>query len=67
MRLGYPTILVVPDLVCCWQSESGKARRRLMRPGWGGGLVVVRGRESRPHGEGVQRDRSRQALIGDHW
>ena len=26
---------------------GGKARRRLMLPGWGGGPVVVRGRESR--------------------
>src|SRR5450759_3434963 len=37
---------------------GGKARRRLMPPGWGGGPVVVRGRESRSHGEGVQRVRS---------
>ena len=34
---------------------GGKARRRLMLPGWGGGPVVVRDRESRSHGEGVQR------------
>ena len=39
--------------------RSGKARRRLMARGWGGVLVVVRGRESRPHGEGGQRVRSR--------
>ena len=37
---------------------GGKARRRLMPPGWGGGPVVVRDRESRSHGEGVQRVRS---------
>ena len=43
---------------------GGKARRRLMPPGWGGGPVVVRGRESRPHGEGVQRVRSVQADRG---
>ena len=42
------------------QLAGGKARRRLMPPGWGGGPVVVRGRESRPHGEGVQRVRSDQ-------
>jgi hypothetical protein len=43
---------------------GGKARRRLMLPGWGGGPVVVRGRESRSHGEGVQRVRSNQADRG---
>jgi hypothetical protein len=31
----------------------GQARRPLWPPGRGGGPVVVRGRESRPHGEGV--------------
>jgi hypothetical protein len=34
---------------------GGQARCRLMASGWGGVLVVVRGRESRPHGEGAQR------------
>jgi hypothetical protein len=38
--------------------EEGKARRRPMAAGWGGAPVVVRGRESRPHGEGGQRVRS---------
>ena len=33
----------------------GQARCRLLAPGWGGAFVVVRGRESRPHGEGRQR------------
>ena len=37
------------------QCGGGQARCRLMTPGWGGVLVVVRGRESRPHGEGAQR------------
>ena len=41
------------------QGGDGQARRRLMSPGWDGVLVVVRGRESRPHGEGGQRVRSR--------
>jgi len=41
---------------CWWQ--SGKARCRPMRVGRGGVRVVVRGRESRPHGEGGQQDRS---------
>lgn len=39
-----------------WQ--SGKARCRLMGVGRVGVRVVVRGRESRPHGEGGQQDRS---------
>ena len=43
---------------------GGKARRRLMLPGWGGGPVVVRGRESRSDGEGVQRVRSNEADRG---
>ncbi len=40
------------------QGGDGQARRRLLAPGGGGGSVVVRGRESRPHGEGTQRVRS---------
>jgi hypothetical protein len=36
------------------RSPLGKARRQLMPVWWGGGSVVVRGRESRLHGEGVQ-------------
>ena len=40
---------------------GGQAHRRLMVPGRGGGSVVVRGRESRPHGEGTQRVRNRSA------
>ena len=46
---------------------GGKARRRLMLPRWGGGPVVVRGRESRSHGEGVQRVRSNQSSSGARW
>jgi hypothetical protein len=46
---------------------GGKARRQLMLSGWGGGPVVVRGRESRLHGEGVQRDRSLHAEQGGRW
>jgi hypothetical protein len=34
---------------------GGQARCRLLALGWGGAFVVVRGRESRPHGEGRQR------------
>jgi hypothetical protein len=46
---------------------AGKARRRLMLSGRGGGAVVVRGRESRPHGEGLQRDRGIDAERGGRW
>jgi hypothetical protein len=45
---------------------SGQARRRLMPTGWGGEPVVVRGRESRSHGEGAQCLRSSDAKRGDH-
>lgn len=57
------TILAVPSLASGLLA-GGKARRRLMPPGWGGGPVVVRGRESRLHGEGVQRVRSIDAERG---
>jgi hypothetical protein len=66
-RVNVGTIPVAPDLVRSQRTESGKARRRLTRPGWGGGPVVVRGRESRSHGEGVQRDRGINAETGDRW
>jgi hypothetical protein len=53
---------------------GGKARRRLMPPGWDGGLVVVAGvttghggRESRPQGKGVQQVRSSQTRRGGRW
>jgi len=46
---------------------GGQARRRLTASGWGGALVVVRGRESRPHGEGPQRDRGINADRGVRW
>ena len=66
-RVNVGTIPVAPDLVRCQRAEPGKARRRLTRSGWGGGPVVVRGRESRSHGEGVQRDRGIQATAGVRW
>jgi hypothetical protein len=46
---------------------GGKTRRRLMPPRWDGGPVVVRDRESRSHGEGVQRVRSIGADRGGRW
>ena len=57
-RGNRPRSLPVP--VC--QAEVGsKVRRRLMAVGWDGGLVVVRGRESRSHGEGDQQIRRKDA------
>jgi hypothetical protein len=47
----------------CWW-RPGKARCRLMGAGRGGVRVVVRGRESRPHGEGGQQDRSVRSRSG---
>jgi hypothetical protein len=50
------------------QVRSGKARRLLMTRGRGGGSVVVRGRESRPHGEGTQRVRNAgNGMSGGRW
>ena len=65
-RVNVGTIPAVPSPTSN-QLAGGKARRRLMPPGWDGGPVVVRGRESRLHGEGVQRDRSIHAEHGVRW
>jgi hypothetical protein len=47
--------------------EDGQARCRLMA-GWGGAPVVVRGRESRPHGKGGQRVLQQgNATSGGRW
>ncbi len=43
---------------------GGKVRCRPMPPGWGVGPVLVRVRESRSHGEGVQRVRGIAAARG---
>ena len=48
------SVMVLPDPPPSW--GGGKARRQLMAPWRGGVLVVVRGRESRLHGEGGQPD-----------
>jgi hypothetical protein len=58
------TVSTVPSPAC---GLGGKARRRLMLSRWGGGPVLVRGRESRSHGEGVQWDRSKRASTGGRW
>ena len=65
-RMNVGTIPTVPSPASS-QLVGGKVRRRLMLSGWGGGPVVVRARESRVHGEGVQRVRSRQAECGGRW
>ena len=67
------TILVVPSRPASGWPE-GKARCRLMLPGWGGGSVVVAGvtsclggRESRLQGEGIQRVRDDLSSCGGRW
>ena len=62
-RVNVGTISAVPSPVSSLL-VGGKTRRQLMLPGWGGGPVVVRGRESRSHGEGVQRVRGINAERG---
>jgi len=49
------------------QLVGGKTCRRSMPLGWDGGPVVVRARESRAHGEGVQRVRSINVERGGRW
>ncbi len=44
--------------------RPGKARCLLMRAGRDGAVVVLRGRESRPHGEGRQQDRGLRSCSG---
>jgi hypothetical protein len=65
-RVNVGTISLVPPRQSS-RLEGGKARRRLMLAGWDGGPVVVRGRESRSHGEGVQRVRSQGVERGGRW
>ena len=66
LRVNVGTIPTVP-VPASSLLAGGKARRRSTLPGWDGGPVVVRGRESRSHGEGVQRDRSICAERGGRW
>jgi hypothetical protein len=61
------TIPLVPDSSGNQPGDLGKARCRLMPEGWDGGPVVVRGRESRPHGKGAQCVRSDVIDRGDRW
>jgi hypothetical protein len=43
---------------------GGQVQRPLLAPGRGGAAVVLRGRESRPHGEGRQRDKQQRCGRG---
>jgi len=65
-RVNVGTISSVPILTSS-SLVNGKVHRRPMLTRWGGGPVVVRGRESRPHGEGVQHVRSFEAEQGGRW
>ncbi len=64
------TTAMVPSPVSSLLS-GGKVRRRPMSSRWGGGPVVVRGRESRSHdeshGEGAQRVRGINVFVGVRW
>lgn len=60
------TVLVAPHPLA-FGLVGGKARRRLMPLGRGGGPVVVRAGESPAHGEGVQRVRGMDAKREDRW
>jgi hypothetical protein len=62
-RVNVGTTSTVPPR-CPAGVVGGNARRQRMLSGWDGGPVVVRARESRAHGEGVQRDRSINADRG---
>ena len=65
-RVNVGTIPLVPPRGPS-RMAGGKTCRRLMPVGWGGGSVVVRARESRVHGEGVQCARSIDAERGGRW
>lgn len=65
-RVNVGTIPLVPSRFPLRRTD-GKTCRRSMPAGWGGGPVVVRARESRVHGEGVQCVRSIDADRGGRW
>ena len=66
-RMNVGTILLVPDCAGGQPARFGKARCWLVPAGWDGGPVVVRARESRVHGEGVQCVRSTMTDRGVRW
>jgi hypothetical protein len=65
-RVNVGTISSVPDPASILL-VGGNARRQPTLAGWDGGPVVVRARESRAHGEGVQCDRSIHVDRGGRW
>jgi hypothetical protein len=65
-RVNVGTTVAVPAPAGS-QPVGGKTHRQSMRSGWDGGPVVVRARESRAHGEGVQRVRSVNVDRGGRW
>ena len=60
-RVNVGTTSSVPAIM------AGKTCRRSTPAKWGGGPVVVRARESRVHGKGVQCARSADARRGGRW
>jgi hypothetical protein len=65
LKVNVGTIRVAPSPASI-QLAEGKVRCRLMLLEWDGGVVVVRGRESRPHGEGPQQSYRRIYINGGH-
>ena len=65
-RVNVGTTLMVPSPASN-QLVGGKTHRQSMLSEWDGGPVVVRARESRAHGEGVQRVRSVNVDRGGRW
>jgi hypothetical protein len=65
-RVNVGTIVETPSPADS-QSVDGKARRQPTSLRRDGGPVVVRDRESRSHGEGVQRVRGINAVWGVRW
>ena len=57
------TFPALPGAVSSRGETSGWVHRRPIGSGEGGAAVVLRGRESRPHGEGRQRDRMGGAAM----
>ena len=65
LKVNVGTIRAAPYCVSS-QLTKGKVRCQLMLLEWDGGVVVVRGRESRPHGEGPQQSYRRIDIDGGH-
>ena len=65
-RVNVGTTVAVPAPAGS-QLVGGKTHRQSILSWWDGGPVVVRARESRAHGEGVQRVRSVNVDRGGRW